>query len=166
MISTPKSDTYTRQRLVVLVILRVAIGWHLMYEGLSKLFQPNWTSMAYLLDSKGLLAWVFHSIAMNPTLLRITDMINAWGLTIIGFMLILGLRTKLAKLGAMAFLLLFYLAQPPLLDVQYMLPSEGSYLWVNKNLIELLALLVLYFFPTGHIVGVDRLLGKRIYNQR
>ena len=35
---------------------------------------------------------------------------------------------------------------------------EGSYLLVNKNLIELAALAVLWLFPTGKIIGLDRLI--------
>lgn len=149
-------DTYTRPRLIALVLLRVAIGWHFMYEGLTKALQPNWSSIAYLMDSKGIFSGFFEAIALNPFLLRTADTLTVAGLIGFGFMLIVGLWTRWAKLGAIALLLLFYLAQPPLMDAQYLLPSEGNYLWVNKNLIELLALAVLYFFPTGHIIGVGR----------
>ncbi|GAG09256.1 unnamed protein product, partial [marine sediment metagenome] len=37
-------------------------------------------------------------------------------------------------------------------------PVEGSYLIVNKNLIEMCALFVLTIFPTGTIIGLDRLI--------
>ena len=35
-----------------LVTLRVLIGWHFLYEGISKVINPYWSSAAYLLDSK------------------------------------------------------------------------------------------------------------------
>jgi hypothetical protein len=54
-----------------------------------------------------------------------------------GSCLILGLFTRLASLGGIGFLLLFYLANPPFVGYFYALPSEGSYLIVNKNLVEL-----------------------------
>ena len=38
-----------------LVTLRFLIGWHFLYEGISKLLNPYWSSAAYLLDSK----WIF-----------------------------------------------------------------------------------------------------------
>ncbi|MEE3301924.1 MAG: DoxX subfamily, partial [Candidatus Neomarinimicrobiota bacterium] len=46
------------------------------------------------------------------------------------------------------------------LGLEYSRPGEGSYIIVNKNLIEACALWVLYVFPTGHIIGLDRLLAK------
>ena len=152
----PPIVNYSNPQLLLLVMLRVAIGWHFMYEGLAKALQPNWTSMAYLLDSKGFLSGLFQSIAMNTSALKVVDFVNIWGLTLVGFMLIAGLWSRYAKVIAMGFLLLFYLAQPPLMNAQYMFPGEGNYLWVNKNLIELIALGVLFLFPTGYIIGVDR----------
>jgi thiosulfate dehydrogenase [quinone] large subunit len=38
---------------------------------------------------------------------------------------------------------------------------EGSYLLINKTLIEMVALIVLLYFPTGKVIGIDRLLFKR-----
>ena len=43
----------TRQ-MTIFVILRVAIGWHFLYEGITKVLNPNWSSIGYLMDSKGL----------------------------------------------------------------------------------------------------------------
>jgi len=37
---------------------------------------------------------------------------------------------------------------------------EGTYLWVNKTLIEIFAMAVLLVFPTGRIFGLDRLISK------
>ena len=37
--------------------VRILIGWHFLYEGISKLFAPNWTSTGYLLESH----WLFSS---------------------------------------------------------------------------------------------------------
>ena len=42
--------------------------------------------------------------------------------------------------------------------MKYALPSEGSYLFINKNLIEIFALAVLLVFPTGKYIGLDRLI--------
>ncbi|MFO7922240.1 MAG: DoxX family membrane protein [Bacteroidales bacterium] len=154
------TNGYTMPRLVFLVALRVAIGWHFMYEGVVKLLQGNWTSYAFLMDSKGWFSGIFRSIAGNPTALAISDQMNMWGLTLIGFALITGIFTRYAKIAGILLLLFYYAAQPPLMTAEYLFPGEGSYLWVNKNLIEILALAVLFVFPTGHIIGIDRLLKK------
>jgi thiosulfate dehydrogenase [quinone] large subunit len=59
----------------------------------------------------------------------------------------------------MLILLLYYVCTPPLIGMTYSVPTEGSYLIVNKNLIEMVALGVLALFPTGNIIGLDRLMG-------
>lgn len=147
---------YSPARLTLLVLLRVAIGWHLMYEGIAKILQPGWSAFGYLMDSKGWFAGFFNDMAQNPGLLKVVDFMNVWGLTLIGLSMITGLFSRYAKVAAMVILLFYYLAHPPLMSVEYMFPGEGSYLWVNKNLVELLAVAVLFVFPTGHIIGLDR----------
>ena len=143
-----------------LVTLRVLIGWHILYEGLAKLINPYWSSAAYLLDSKWIFSGWAESIVSDPTLLTISDYVNMWGLTLVGLCLVLGLYSRHAAIGGMAFILLYYLFAPPLLGLEYSRPGEGSYLIVNKNLIEACALFVLYTFPTSHLIGLDRLLSK------
>ena len=63
--------------------------------------------------------------------------ITMWRLTVVGACLILGLFTRLASLAGIAFLLMFYLCNPPFIGYFYAIPTEGSYLIVNKNLVEL-----------------------------
>ena len=145
-----------------LVILRVIVGWHILYEGVAKLINPYWSSAAFLLDSK----WVFSGIAKwivsNPILLTISDYVNVWGLTIIGFCLMLGLFSRYACIGGMVLISLYYLFSPPLLGLEYSRPGEGSYLIVNKNLIEIFALYILFLFPTSHKIGFDRLIQAKL----
>ena len=143
-----------------LVALRVLIGWHILYEGIAKLINPYWSSAAYLLDSKWIFSGWAESIVSDPTLLTISDYVNMWGLTLVGLCLVLGLYSRHAAIGGMVFILLYYLFAPPLLGLEYSRPGEGSYLIVNKNLIEACALFVLYTFPTSHLIGLDRLLSK------
>ena len=81
-----------------------------------------------------------------------------WGLTLVGVFLILGLFTRLASLAGIGFILLFYLCNPPLVGYFYSIPTEGSYLIVNKNLVELCALVVILVTGSGRFAGLDRLL--------
>ena len=143
-----------------LVTLRVLIGWHILYEGVSKLINPYWSSAAYLLDSKWIFSGLAKTIVSNPTLLTISDYVNMWGLTLVGLCLILGAFNRQATFGGMVFILLYYLFAPPLLGLEYSKPGEGSYIIVNKNLIEACALFVLYYFPTSHLIGLDQILSK------
>lgn len=147
---------YSKPQLWMLVILRVFIGWHLLYEGVIKLLNPNWSSVGYLMDSKGWFAGLFHSLAGNPDVLQIVDFLNVWGLILVGLGLILGLFNKLASYGGIALLALYYLSHPAMINAVYAIPSEGSYMFINKNLIEMVAIIVLVLFPTSKIIGIDR----------
>ena len=155
-----RNDNYSTIQLYGLVILRVLIGWYFLYEGLAKVFTPKWTAYGYLMDSQGVFAPFFRMIAENQSMMAAADFINIWGLTLVGEMLILGLLEKASYIGAALFLILYYLSHPPLLHVEYLLPTEGSYLWVDKNLVMLAAVAVLYFFPTAMRIGMDRIMLK------
>ena len=147
---------YSTYQLSGLVVLRVLIGWHFLYEGIAKLLKPYCSSAAYLLDSKWLLSGLAETIVSDPVLLSISDYVNMWGLTLVGASLLLGLFSQYTALIGMGFVILYYLFAPPFLGLEFSKPGEGSYLIVNKNLIEACALWVIYSFPTSHIIGLDR----------
>lgn len=144
-----------------LVLLRVAVGWHFLYEGLVKMINTSWTPFGYLMDSKGIFAPLFVALASHPALLRLVAFLNEWGLILIGLGLILGLFTRLAAWSGMLLLAFYYLSHPPVTGLSYALPSEGSYFLIDKVVIEFLAMGVLAIFPTGKIIGLDRLLFSR-----
>jgi thiosulfate dehydrogenase [quinone] large subunit len=152
------TESYSKGQLTALVILRMLIGWHFLYEGIVKVWNPGWSAAGYLLDSQGFMAKTFENMASNPSLLNVIDIINVWGLIFIGISLLLGLFAKVGAIGGIVLLTFYYLSHPALIGVEYALPSEGSYLFVNKNLIELFALVVFLYFPTSKIIGLDRLI--------
>ncbi|NDP21266.1 MAG: DoxX family membrane protein [Paludibacter sp.] len=161
MIEKANTLNYSRPQLFALVTLRTLIGWYFLYEGLIKLFNSNWTSLGYLKDSKGWFAPAFNLLTSDKWLMTLVDFINIYGLLIIGLFLILGFFARYAEIASIIFLSLYYLSHPPLIDVNYMLPTEGSYLWVDKNLIILCAVVVLMLFPSSKLVGLDRLVFKK-----
>ena len=85
--------------------------------------------------------------------LRVTP--NA--VTTVGLGLMLGFLTRTAAVFGILMLALYYLATPPWPGFVYAIPSEGAYMIINKTFIELCALFVTLLFPTGHIIGLDRL---------
>ncbi len=141
----------------ILVILRIAIGWHFLYEGLAKLFVSGWSSYNFLINSRWIFSGFFHWIANTPALLRIVDFLNIWGLILIGLGLFLGMFTRVAAATGILLLSFYYLANPPLLGMDFGIPVEGHYLIVNKNLIEMVALVLFLIIPSRWIPGVDRL---------
>ena len=85
------------------------------------------------------------------------DRSTMWGLTAIGLCLIFGLFTPLAALGGAGYLLSFYLSMPPWPGLPEGI-TEGHYRYINKNLIEMIALLALAATPNGLWIGLDALL--------
>ena len=147
----------TRPAMVAITILRVVVGWHFLYEGLAKLTSASWSAAGYMKVSRGPFSAFFHWIAGQPQLLDKANLITMYGLTIVGVLLILGLFTRLAALGGIGFVLLFYLCNPPFVGYFYTIPTEGTYLIVNKNLVEVSALAVILLTRSGLVAGLDRI---------
>ena len=152
-----------------LILVRTVIGWHFLYEGVYKLMLPGWTregarlaawsAKGYLKVSTGPFAPMLHRLADSSAAPWIDIAVPA-GLVLVGVSLMLGLFTQLGCWGAIAFLSLFYLSMPPTTGLQ--IPgAEGAYLFVNKNLIELVTVIALLSFRTGLIAGLDRLFRLR-----
>ena len=159
-IQTSKPE-YRSMQLFALTFLRVLIGWHFLYEGLVKLYTPGgWSAELFLANSVGPFSLVFKSLTSSPAILNIVNQANIWGLIAIGLSLFLGIFTKPFKIMGMVLLFLYYISYPPFAAYSVSAPVEGSYWIVNKNLVELGALLVLYYFPSSHITGIDRYLKK------
>ena len=148
-----------------LLILRLAIGWHLLYEGLSKLTNPSWSSAAYLMDSEGFLKGFYEWMAGSPGILKIIDFMNIWGLIAIGLGIFIGMFTRVAIIAGIVLLSIYYLSHPPFFGLQYSFPTGGSYLFVNNILIEIFALAVLVQFPTQFEYGIDKFICKAPKNE-
>jgi uncharacterized membrane protein YphA (DoxX/SURF4 family) len=86
------------------------------------------------------------------------NLMTAWGLTIIGGCLLLGLLTRTNCILAALFLLMTYLCTPPWPWFLAAPNNEGFYYFINKNVIEMLALLVLATTESGRWFGLDALL--------
>ena len=103
-------------------------------------------------------------LARGPVRLPSTpvDRINQqtiYGLTILGALLLIGLGTRFAAIGGAVMLTMFYLAMPPWPGVPEAPGPEHSFI-VNKNFIEVMALLAIAALPTGQWFGLDRLCSK------
>lgn len=155
---------YSKVKVISLVFLRLLTGWHFFYEGMVKILEPGWSSRMYLLDSQGFAKPFFDWIAGNETILNAVDLVNMWTLTLIGFLLIAGFWVKPASVAGILLLALYYISHPPIPGIDYLFPSDGSYFLVNKTLIELAALWVLFAFPTAQIFGLERII-KKLFKQ-
>lgn len=153
----------SRGMLATLTLLRFGVGWHFLYEGLIKLSDPSWSSAAYLHRSSWFLGDFFRAMAERPNVLWMVDVLNMWGLTLIGLALLVGAFTRLASFAGALLLLMYYLANPPFIPAVGGLVQEGNYLFVDKNAVEFFALLLIAMVPAGRRAGID---GLRDYWRR
>ena len=121
---------------------------------------PAWTARPFLEGSRWIFGDLFRWMISGNTGMWIIDNVNAYGLTIIGIALILGVFTRVALWSGVALLVMYYLAYPPFGGFSYGAPSEGSYLIVNKNLVELVAMILLAFLNPGSFLD-STCYGKR-----
>jgi uncharacterized membrane protein YphA (DoxX/SURF4 family) len=89
------------------------------------------------------------------SLISYIDWSTRWGLLIVGITLMIGLFTRTSCLAAASFLLLTILTQPSVPWLPAAPMNEGSYLFVNKNVIELVALLAIMTTRSGRWAGLD-----------
>jgi thiosulfate dehydrogenase [quinone] large subunit len=155
----------TRSAMIAITAMRVVVGWHFLYEGLAKLTSASWSAAGYMKVSRGPFAAFFHWIAGQPQLLDKANLITMYGLAIVGVLLIVGLFTRLAAVAGIGFVLLFYLCNPPFVGYFYSIPTEGSYLIVNKNLVEVCALAVVVLTRSGLFAGLDRIVHRVVFQR-
>ena len=148
-----KTTQFTQGQNFSLVLLRLLIGWHFLYEGILKLYNPAWTAKGYLLSAS--LMKPFFGWLASDSMIGIVDTLNIVGLAGIGAALILGLKIRWAAIGGMVLLAMYYFAHPPFPGLEQG-PTEGSYWIVNKNLIEIAALAVVHQFPSYTSFALER----------
>lgn len=96
--------------------------------------------------------------------IKLMDQVTAWTITLVGAGLLVGLFTRLWCVVGAGFLALTYLSHPTIPGLPLPPNTEGNPLFVNKNVIEALALVVVLVHPTGRWLGLDALwqgLGKK-----
>ena len=146
-----------------MAMLRMAIGWHFLYEGLWKLAQPGgWSSAEYLRMSRWIGAPLFHWIAGNQAVLNICDQATMWGLTLIGLGLITGVLARVAAPFGILLLAFFYVAQPPFLT------SGGAhhFLLLDYNVVEAFALAAVMFNPGAGLWEIAKAVCARLRSRK
>jgi uncharacterized membrane protein YphA (DoxX/SURF4 family) len=105
-------------------------------------------------------------VPKNWTVIEFIDWSTRWFLLVVGGLLMIGLFTRLSCFAAAGFLLLTVLTQPSLPWIPVPPNSEGNYLVVNKNVIELVALLVLLTTRSGRWFGLDAIVSWMFGSRR
>ncbi|MDR2533161.1 MAG: DoxX family protein [Tannerellaceae bacterium] len=149
---------------VAVSVLRMAIGWHFLYEGVAKVMLGGWSAQSYLANTTGALSPFYHWIAASPAI-GVVDWLNIVGLLAIGLALFLGCFTRAASVAGALLLILYYFAYPPF-GLSLLVSSGESHLYiVNYQMFEALALAFLACrADTGF--GIGKWLGSRLANRK
>ena len=130
--------------------MRMAIGWHFLYEGVWKLLQPGgWSCASYLGAAQGPFAPVFVWMSEQPGLVAFGNWAVMLGLVAIGLGLVLGVRTRQASLAGILLMAMFYCCQPPEPFARAVSGADGRFFVVERNVLEAFALLLVAVAPRG-----------------
>jgi len=122
-----------------ITVLRMIIGWHFLYEGVSKLVIKDWSAFSYLANTTGPFSNFYHWLSSSEAVLQVVDILNVYGLG-----LVTGLLIRSASIAGVMLLALYYFAYPPFGD-SLLNAEEGHLYIVNMIFIEAAALLLLVF---------------------
>jgi thiosulfate dehydrogenase [quinone] large subunit len=118
----------------------------MFYAGITKVLNPAWSAKGYLLGAKtfpGFYQWL-----ASPGILPVINFVNAWGLTMLGVSLILGIGVRLSSvLGAVLMILYWF----PVLQFPYV---EHGFL-VDEHVIYALVLLYFAAVRAGRVWGLE-----------
>jgi uncharacterized membrane protein YphA (DoxX/SURF4 family) len=133
----------------------MAVGWHFLYEGLSKLFAENWTAASYLNNTNSFLSGFYHWLASSPIRLEVVDFMNIYGLIFIGLALFLGVFIRWTSLCGTLLLTLYYFAYPPF-GFSLFGANDGNVYIVDRLFIEA-GILVFFTFYKEKGYSMDHL---------
>lgn len=88
------------------VALRLSLGWFMFFAGIEKVLDPAWTAQGFLLGAKTFPE--FYAWLASPTNIWWIDPLNAWGITLIGVALFLGVGVRVAAFGGVVMMALYY----------------------------------------------------------
>lgn len=133
-------------------LLRLSLGWYFLYAGVSKIISPSWSAEAFLKTAKTFPE--LYRFFLDPGVLPYVNILNKWGLAIIGIVLILGLFVRWASLAGVLLMALYYF---PGLDFPY--AGDNAFI-VDQHVIFALLFLFLAAAGAGRRWGLDRRLER------
>ena len=160
---TNSSTQLQNWKVLAVSILRMAIGWHFLYEGIAKITAASWSSQSYLANSTSFLSPFYHWLASSPAI-GVIDWVNIIGLILIGLALFFGFFTRIASAFGALLLLLYYFAYPPFGFSLITTTGESHLYIVNYQLFEAIVLVVFAIYPqTGYSIEawLRRLIASR-----
>ncbi len=126
--------------------LRLVMGWTFFYAGITKVLDPSWSAGGFLLHAVpdgNPLGGVWATMAGDW--LWLIDPLNAWGLTLVGVALLLGVAVRWSALWGAVMMGFYWTASLPL--------EHG--IVIDDHVVYALLLFGLGAFGAGRVLGLD-----------
>lgn len=136
---------------ISLLLVRLSLGWLFFYSGITKILNPDWTSIKYLQGAKSLTG--FYAWMTQPSILSVVDIMNEWGQLLLGISLILGIAVRLSTTLGAILMTLYYAALP------FPYPNPQS-LIVDQHVIFALVMIYLGAVRAGRAYGLEEWCSK------
>ncbi|MDQ3014713.1 MAG: DoxX family membrane protein [bacterium] len=136
----------TKVSKICLALLRIAVGWFLLYQGITAVLDPEW-SIKPMIHNADTLAEFYDPIEDSDYLPYVSYVFK--GLYIlVGGLILLGLYVRPAALVGIVMMLFLYF---PLLTFPYV---NRDYFIVDQHLLLAITLLYLYAERAGEVFGL------------
>ncbi len=86
--------------------LRFFLGWFMFFAGIEKVIEPGWTASGFLAAAKTFPE--FYAWFAQPAQSWWVDPLNAWGITLVGVALMLGVSIRPAAWAGAVLMVLYY----------------------------------------------------------
>ncbi|HEX8931802.1 MAG TPA: DoxX family membrane protein [Patescibacteria group bacterium] len=131
-----------------LFVLRIAIGWLMLYAGWEKISAAHFSAAGYLKGAQSLTG--LYSWFAQPGNIGWVSFLVEWGLLLIGIALIIGAVVRLASVLAAVMMVLFYF---PILTFPHV---GANYFIVDDHVIFFVVFVLLAIAHAGRFWGLDK----------
>ncbi|MCL4437466.1 DoxX family membrane protein [Patescibacteria group bacterium] len=133
------------------MVLRVALGWLMLYAGLDKVLSGNWTAAGFLAGAKTFNS--FYVFLTHPGIIGVVNFFNEWGLTLLGVSLILGIFVRWSSILGAILMALYYFASNAF-------PAVPNGFIVDDHVIYAIILVFFCVVNAGYYYGLDSIASK------
>ena len=138
----------TQTQKLLLLSLRIAIGWVFFYAAYQQISDPNWTAATFLGQTRT--AHDFFAWFASPSQVSVTNFLVKWGHLLIGLSLIFGFLLRLSAFLAAILMFAYYLGH---LDFPFV--DDQSNFLIDYHLIYAGLLWYLMAARAGYFYGLD-----------
>lgn len=131
---------------IYLFLLRVSFGWIMLYAGYAHLSTPGWSASGYISSAQSFSG--FYNWLLSPNVLPIVNLLNEWGLLLLGLSLILGAGIKYSAILGSILMALYYFV---ILNFPY---AGANAFIIDDHIIYILVMLYLREEKAGRFWGL------------